>query len=928
MARLDLDFFNLDWKYKKGEIEDGYEISHNDENWRYVSIPHSTKFVTPDDFKAFEGVSWYRKHFAVDKKYENKKIFVEFDGVMQSAKVWINGCEVCNHVGGYMGFVVDLTDYIKFGEDNLLVVRSDSRGNSDFAPTSNKVIDFQFHGGIYRDVYLTILDKVHITNPLFEDEVCGGGIFVTYDNISYDGKSADINIKTHIRNESEVNKDITLKTEILDESGNVIKSEENNKNFKDDCYFIQRIIINDVNLWHPNTPYLYKVRSTVIVSGEAVDQYITNIGIRELCWKKEGLFINGEKFSCHGANYHQDIYGLGNAMLDSNIYDDIKLIKSAGFDFIRCSHYPHDPSFYDACNKLGVICMDSMTGWQVYVESEAFKENTHKEIKQMIRRDRNHPCIVAWETSINEAGFTDEWGQKAHDLAHLEYPTNQMYTSAWHNGGEDVYPDIYLCAAQHGAKIKAKETKKPVIISEYGDWNFGGTESTTRRERGNGDVSMLTQCNNLEESLNDNRGQMKNGEICTDAFWVFQDYSPFSTEKTVIKCGVVDMHRMPKFSYYFYRSQKDINEIGAMVYIANHWNQNSPLDVRIYSNCEEVELFLNDKSMGRNKPAKGNYTKNIRLESGLSYDEKRTYSYENLAHPPFVFNLNEFEEGCLKAVGYLDGKVVTEHIVNSNKPAKKLAISKVSQAKPKDGNELILFYINILDENDEIVNDGNQRIELFVEGAVAIEGNNELSAVGGRTAVWVRAKRNGNKSAVLTAKSEGLEGAKYEINLNISPNCPFEPNQPEVIDEGEWIEEEIKVGDIAREKPAFADSTHPDSKPEFGNSGSPGDWWQAADNNVNHWWIVDTKESHIISSINIVWPVKNPYQYKIETTEDDLCDKTIWSLLVDKTHNEEESINTNDVVNGRGRYVKITITGNVSDEKPVKFNMFSVYGTL
>lgn len=933
--RIEQQYFGIDWQYYKGDLPTatGCCAENNIKGWSYVNIPHCTRYITPDKFHAYEGISWYKKTFVPTENFRNKRVFLQFDAIMQSATVYLNGKELKHHVGGYMGFVVELTEFLIFGKENVIAIRSDSDGSPDFAPTANKGIDFQYHGGIYRPVHLYATDEVYITNELLEDEVAGGGIFVTNRQVDFFEKKAELSLQVHVRNAGnkpfagKVYAEITgkQKGQPLPELLSIavaqapISLEPNSAG-----YVRLQVSLVDVKFWSLENPYLYNIAVKLYDDTEERDEVSLRYGIRTIEWKKEGLFLNGRKQnSLHGVNYHQDIFGLGNAMTKEAIYRDVKLIKEAGIRFVRCSHYPHSPYFYDACDEMGLVCLNSITGWQVYVDSERFKFNTLFELRQLIRRDRNHPCVAAWESSINEAGFTHEWGQAAHDAAHEEYPGNSCYTAAWRNGGDGAYPDIYLCAAQHGSKVNAAKTKKPVIISEYGDWNFGGTKSSSRQERGDGDAAMLLHCNNLEESFADNERQMQAGEVAADAYWDFTDYSPFSSEPTVIKCGLVDMYRIPKHGYYFYKSQdKDV-----MVYIANSWTEASPADVRVYSNCNEVELFLNGVSVGKKTSAESNHTDNPRQESGLVYSDRRDYSYETIKHPPFFFKLDRFEAGELKAVGYIGGKKAAEYVVKTPKKAVAIRFTTADKrALQGNGLDATLVYAELIDENTTIVPENNVELSITVEGSAMLVGPDKIITVGGIAPFWVRASREGTGSAHISVKA--LERAvSGELQINVKKlDLPKEP------DDFSWWEnverEGMVVVDIAREKPAFASSCTNDCNAECGNSGNPGLWWKAAKNVAGEWWMVDTGALHQLNSVNIVWPKEHAYQYIIESSRDAFAEEPEWTLLMSRADNVIPSINTNDEINNVGRYVRITLTGNVDDNNPVSFNMFSVYGTV
>ena len=415
--------FNADWLYLQGDPSGAQAVGFDDTAWAFVGLPHTTKLVTPEDSLAYIGVSWYRKHFTVPTTEQGRKVFIGFGAAMQVADVWVNGVAVVHHVGGYTPFTADVTSLVNYGTaDNVIAVRLDSTPNANWAPGKSGV-DFQYHGGLYRDVTLTVTDPLHVTDAVYANQVASGGIFVTEPTVT--AASATLNVQTHVFNEAAAAVAATVLSTLVDASGNVVQTASSTVSIPagSSTAVAQTLTVASPNLWHPYNPYLYTLH-TVIQNGTAnVDYVKTTVGIRRIQWTNAGgLTINGSPFKAHGADYHQDIYLLGNAMPSEAVYNDVQRIKNAGMDFVRGSHYPHNPAFYDACDQLGVLVMDSITGWQNYNDTTAFRNNTYQECQDMIRRDRNHPCVVVWETSLNESYYTTAWAQTIYGLAHAEYP--------------------------------------------------------------------------------------------------------------------------------------------------------------------------------------------------------------------------------------------------------------------------------------------------------------------------------------------------------------------------------------------------------------------------------------------------------------------------------------------------------------------------
>ena len=619
--------FNLDWKYQKGDVTGADAQAFDDSTWGYVDLPHSTEFATPETPNAYIGISWYRKHFTVDSAFQGSKVFIEFEAAMQLADVWVNGTHLVQHQGGYAPFTIDVTSTVTYGgADNVIAAKLDSTPNGTFPP-GNSSPDFQYHGGLYRNVIMHVTNALHITDAVYANQVAGGGVFVTFPAVS--ASSATISVATNVFNESSTPKSTTVLSEILDTDGQVVGSATSTASIDSgtDSNFSQSITLSNPRLWHPNTPNLYTLRSTVQDGTTTVDQMTTSIGIRRIQFTHDGgLSINGTRLNAIGVNLHQETYGLGYAMPNQAIYYEVKRIKEGGSNFIRGSHYPHSPAFYAACDALGVLVLNAQSGWQYYSDKDAFKNATYQELRDLIRRDRNHPSVVVWEASLNETTFTDAWAQMANSIVHAEYPGDQAYSGQWILSRSD----ISLGSSQAG--IRNSTDTRPIIIDEYGDWEYGaGVKggTTSRQAREAGDAAMLTQASNIQDATNKNLALSWYG---LGSYWDYADYGGFSYYG-ITQCGMVDMYRLPKHAYYFQQSQRDPSvsmpgvDSGPMVYIANQWTPNSPTTVRVFSNCDQVSLYLNGTLVGTQSPDTGT----------------------NLLHPPFNFTVSSFASGTLRA---------------------------------------------------------------------------------------------------------------------------------------------------------------------------------------------------------------------------------------------------------------------------------------
>ncbi|MGA2916815.1 MAG: glycoside hydrolase family 2 TIM barrel-domain containing protein [Sedimentisphaerales bacterium] len=754
--------FNTGWKFYKGAIsgDEANKPDYNDSSWYNVTTPHNPPMDlnNPDPARpawgsySYEGVSWYRKHFTIDSFYQaqGRKIFIEFEAANTVANVWINGTKLTTHEGGYLPFTVDVTNYLNFGTtENVIAVKVDNTVNTDIPIGKSGWFNW---GGIYRDVWMHITDKLHVTDAVDANKVAGGGIFVTYPDVNV--SVAHVQIKTNVKNEYDTAKNCMVKTYLLDANNQIVNtnvmSDTNNIASDANCDFTQTATVNNPNLWHPDHPYLYTVSTEVYDDNTLVDTYRTRIGIRSINFTKAGGFkINGETLRFMGANRMQDYPYVGYAMSNYEQRRDAVRLKEAGFQYVRTSHYPQDPAFLDACDELGIMVMDSIPGFQWWnYGSSTFVNRSYQNMRDMIRRDRNHPCVIVWELSLNETGYNDTYASTAVSIGHAEYP------GCFVCGLKDAYYDVYIATPHAGARTYSGS--KPLIVSEYGDYEYellgsiDGADRATWWVGGYGDIGygepgMLQQAWNHQDGLNANRGV---SNMCGDGLWVAFDYANYEQ-------GIIDKLRVPKFSYYFFQSQRDPNLIipgidsGPMVYIANYWASTSPHDVNVYSNCEQVKLYINNVLQDTRTPNTG-------------------YPNSNLLHPPFSFSGLTWASGELKAEGYIGGQLVATHIVRTPGTASSIVVSFDASEMVADGSDIIFVYATVVGTNGAVVqtfgsNSSTDKITFNVTGPATLISPSVVRAEAGISTALLRSTAQPGQITV-TATRTGLSSGSANIN--------------------------------------------------------------------------------------------------------------------------------------------------------------------
>jgi beta-galactosidase len=407
----------------------------------------------------------------------------------------------------------------------------------------------------------------------------------------------------------------------------------------------------------------------------------------------------------------------------------------------------------NACDELGLVTIDAILGWQYFSEDKKFQTHIFQTAKDLIRRDRNHASVIAWEVSLNESWMPELFIDSLVNIAKKEYPGNQCFTAGWQSYGYD----IYLQARQHRLQHYDPNLKKPYNVSEYGDWEYYAMnaglnqddwngllkeERSSRQLRSAGEKALLQQAKNIQEAHNDNLST----PAFADGYWVMFDYNRGYADD-LESSGIMDIFRIPKPSFYFYKSQRDYDHpFGKpMVYIANKWKKDSPLDVTVFSNCDEVELFLNGKSVGRKKP-----------------DTNRIS--DNLKHPPFTFNLKSFKKGKLVAKAFIKNKiVVTDIVISPEKPSKiKVVIDDNYIDLKKEDNDVFFVYANVVDENNTVISDFKGNIQFNIEGKGIFIGENPVKVEAGVASILLKTNTKNLKDIKVTAISNELGFDNFE----------------------------------------------------------------------------------------------------------------------------------------------------------------------
>jgi beta-galactosidase len=719
--------FNSEWRFQLGDDPVFKETNFDDSKWRVLSLPHDWAIEGNIDRKnasgaagAFlpGGIGWYRKQFKIPENPNSKHFFIQFDGIYMNAEVWVNNQFLGRHPYGYTGTCYDLTGLIKAGQNNTIAVRVDN----SLEPSAR----FYQGAGIYRNVWLIITNELHFDNA--------GGVFVSYKSVS--DAAATIQYKYKIisnafkgsdfrwwRKNPALNKritqQVTITTSVIDATGKIVASQKKEKAIGDYTEFIfnDEFTIKKPKLWSSGNPVMYKLKSTLEYGGEIIDDQVTPIGIRSIEYSSQkGMLVNGKQEKIKGVCLHQDAGSLGNAVPEGTWIYRLKKLKDMGANAIRCSHHPFAPEFYSICDSMGLYVMDeafdewnkgygftteNTSGKMKYGYHLYFDQWAETDLRSMIRNARNHPSVIMYSIGNEIPNQLTSDGAvlaaKMQNICHDEDPT-RLVTSAcdfimYANengflGTLDIAGYNYV-GRFTGDKMYAPEKEK------YPNRLYLGTETYH-------DVNYWLAVKN-------------NDYVMGDFIWAGFDYlgEGMSWPKIAWDACLIDMAGKERPEYYLRKSYWS-NEPVVQIAIQNaktpetewhprpavsswnwKWNAGFLNKVLVYSNCEAIELFVNDSLIGKKI-----------VDKNLNYTE---------------WNI-PFSPGSIKAIGYNNGKKVTEHLLQT--PDNAVGLNLVCSKKEllANGEDVVIIEVNVVDKNGVWVNDAQPQITVEVDGNAVIKG--------------------------------------------------------------------------------------------------------------------------------------------------------------------------------------------------------------
>ena len=770
-----------DWLFIQKDVNNGEAINLNDSEWEKVRVPHDWAIrgnfdmnidmqsvqVIEDGEKMAKlrtgrtgalpcfGIGWYRKVLPVTNGDQDKRVFIEFDGAMSLAKIYLNGEYIGEWPYGYSSFSFELTKYLKFGKDNILAVRLENKSESSrWYPGA----------GIYRNVRLVKTSAIRVAH---------WGTYITTPLISK--KSGEVNIKTEIDNIAGENFDVKLITEIYNNANIMVGTVSSTKKRGEKLLYDQTLKIKEPQLWSIETPVRYYAISKVLVGNELKDEYKTTFGFRTLRFDKDkGFFLNEKPVKFKGVCMHHDLGPIGTAVNYRATERQMMLMKEMGCNSIRTSHNPPSPELLQICDSLGLLVqVEAFDEWKLGKNANGygkfFDQWAEKDLRAMLRRDRNHPSVVMWSigNEIREQSKPEgkETARFLTAICHEVDPTRPVsagfnqHIAAMNNGLTDVVdlvgfnykPFDYLSKHIQKPNYVLYGSETASTVSSRGEYKFPATEN-----KGAWYQDYQVSGYDLEypgwASTPDTEFEMQDdcefilGEFVWTGFDYLGEPTPYNegTPARSSYFGIIDLAGLKKDRFYLYQSKWSETPV---LHLLPHWNwperigQNVP--VYCYTNYPKAELFVNGKSMGTKQKDKGNKYTRYRL----------------------MWNDVVYQPGEIKVVGYdINNKAVAEQVIRTAGEPHSVRLTADREKIKSNGKDLSFVTVEILDKNGNLCPRADNLLFFQVSGAGKLKAVCNGNAID-QTSFSSNYMRTFNGKMVAVIESETESG---EITLGVS----------------------------------------------------------------------------------------------------------------------------------------------------------------
>lgn len=813
--------FNQNWKFVKyfnastdvattDKEPEGLQLpSVNDNSWRTLDLPHDWAIEGPfsdtlennTGLLPWKGLGWYRKHFSVDESDRNRRIYIDFDGAMAYAEVWLNGRHVGGWPYGYTSFRLDLTPYINFGKDNLIAVRLDTKSwDSRWYPGA----------GIYRNVWLVKTSQLHITN---------NGVFCSTPEIKTEKAILSVGAEVESHFDQPVTAAIKVSVYKLDKTGKASPepvagsiTPEANLQASASHKFRLDVPVNNPVLWDLENPQLYKVAVEILQGTEIADIYETNFGFRTLNFTpRDGFFLNGKKVEIKGVCNHHDLGALGAAFNTRAAERQLEILKEMGSNAVRTSHNPPAPELLDLCDRMGfLIQVEAFDSWKTPKKRNDYNKLFYawheEDLRAMVRRDRNHPSVFMWSTG-NEVGDQNNpaLSESLRAIIKSEDITRPVTVGCnWDESGTngfqktvDVFGINYrlyrydaFFALKDNDNLPFHSSESASTVSSRGEYFFPVVQGDLNNNlpgKGIFQVSSYDLAYPAWASTADQQWEMQDrypgvfGEFVWTGFDYIGEPTPYGGDLTGLRpgtrrydqakelldrqnvtevpsrssyFGILDLAGFKKDRFWLYQSKWRPDF--PMAHILPHWNwperKGQVTPVHVYTSGDEGELFLNGKSLGKKK--KGQFEYRLRWDSVV------------------------YQPGELKVVTYKNGVKWAEDKMVTTGKASQLSLAADHSSVSADGSDLVYITVSIEDKNKLPVPRSNNLVNFSIEGPgkiVAVDNGDATShdpfqasyrkAYNGLCLVIVKAGKGATGNFTLKAASKGLKGSAVVIGI-------------------------------------------------------------------------------------------------------------------------------------------------------------------
>lgn len=805
---------NNDWQFIEAFHDKFLDSNWQDASVQEVRIPHTCK-ETPFhyfDESMYQMICGYRKRLFVEQDWKNKILLLTFEGAAHIAEVFINGVKVGEHRNGYTAFTLDISEYVRYGAENVIAVRLNTREDSNIPPFGY-VVDYMTFGGIYRDVYLEIKPSIYLQNIfvknllLQEIEDIDGSPWETSDvqmstQLTIHGDTKGVQIRQY------------LNDVLIEEEKSFVEQVRGSRKRVYDCQCLTYCLVKQ-KVWDVEHPHLHTLTTQLIKDHQLLDEVKTTIGFRKSEFRFNGYYLNGRRLKIMGLNRHQSFPYVGYAMPRSmQELDAVILKRELGVNAVRTSHYPQSQYFLNACDRLGLLVFTEIPGWQ-HIGDEAWKNQAVLNVEEMVLQNRNHPSIILWGVRINESQDDDEFYLRTNETAHQlddTRPTGGVRAHKKSHLLEDVYTynDFVYDGSGKGCETKSAVTsnmEKPYLISEYNGHMFPTKNYDCEEHR----VEHAIRHANVLNAV------AAESDICGSFGWCMFDYNThqdFGSGDRICYHGVLDMFRNPKYAAAIYESQSedhDVLEVATSMDIGEHPGCNRG-NTYLLTNADSVRMYKNNQFIKEFEAKSSRFSNLVHgpiliddfVGEQLALNEKFTAKQANMiaealnavarngmSKLPFsikwiavklilIYHMKPQQAVALynKYVGDWGGCVTTyrfeairdNQVVKTvcKEPMKQLHLSVQTdhtELKEDVSYDVSAVRIRVVDENENVLNYYNDPVHFEVEGPIEIIGPHVVACSGGMTGTYIKTIGKAGKG-ILHIRSCGVQAnVLYEVEI-------------------------------------------------------------------------------------------------------------------------------------------------------------------